>query len=105
MSSQDNRTAIKANADLIAVTVLLVLLSGFAVIGEGLRFGQQAMRPHLVEIGDELRRERENWRREGQDFRNDARELRREAERIRAEIEHELRMHRDLPARIRSNRL
>jgi len=37
--------------------------------------------------------------------RDEARELRREAERIQAEIERELRSNRDLPIRIRTNRL
>jgi hypothetical protein len=93
------------HTDLIAVTVLLLLLSGVSAVSEGLRLGREAVRPHLTEIGDELRRERDTWRKESHEWRDEARQLRREAERIQSEIERELRSNRDLPMRIRTNRL
>jgi len=52
------------HTDLIAITVLLLLLAGVSAVSEGLRLGREAMRPHLTEIGDELRRERDTWRKE-----------------------------------------
>lgn len=93
------------HTDLIAITVLLLLLSGVSAVSEVLRYGSEAVRPRLTEIGDELRRERDTWRNESHVWRDEARELRKEAERIRSEIERELRSNRDLPMRIRTNRL